>query len=134
MSWKRVLKGLAVWVPTVVFGLFFVMQGVMKLQPASPWEGRFAEWGFPAWFLIVVGVMELAGGIGLFVPRVSAYAALTLAVTMVGALGTHVVHAEWINVGATFVFTLIFLALARARWSRAAGVGETTAVLASTAE
>jgi uncharacterized RDD family membrane protein YckC len=47
----------------------------------------FAKIGFGQWFRILTGLLEVAGAIGLFVPRFAAYAAALLAVVMVGAIG-----------------------------------------------
>jgi len=31
----------------VILALLFIMQGVMKLAPGSPWSQMFAGWGYP---------------------------------------------------------------------------------------
>jgi hypothetical protein len=49
----------------------------------------FAKIGFGQWFRILTGLLEVAGAIGLFVPRFAVYAASMLAVVMVGAIGFH---------------------------------------------
>ena len=49
----------------------------------------FAKIGFGQWFRILTGSLEVAGAIGLFVPRFAVYAASLLAVVMVGAIGFH---------------------------------------------
>ena len=41
----RILRGAAIWIPTVILGLFYVMQGLMKVIPNPGWEERFRAWG-----------------------------------------------------------------------------------------
>ncbi len=113
-----VLKILGVWVPTVLFGALFVMQGIMKLQPASPWPEMFEGWGYPAGSHRLVGLLELLGGILLFVPRLSGYAAVMLATVMLGACLTHLAHAETTGTITTFVIGSVLAVLARVRLPR----------------
>ncbi len=49
----------------------------------------FAKIGLGQWFRILTGSLEVAGAIGLFVPRCAVYAASMLAVVMLGAIGFH---------------------------------------------
>jgi uncharacterized membrane protein YphA (DoxX/SURF4 family) len=51
----------------------------------------FAPWGFPNWFRVFVGVIEVASGLLLLVPRTAVYAAIALAVIRLGAMGTHII-------------------------------------------
>jgi len=111
----RVLKGVGIWLPTVVLGLLFIMQGVMKLQPGSPWIGMFERFGYPAGSRLLIGAAELAGGIALFVPAVAGLGALVLAVVMLGAAATHLVMGETINTGFTLVLAITLGALAWVR-------------------
>ena len=71
---KSILKGVAIWLPTVVFGALFVMQGLTKLAPGSPWPEMFGRWGYPDGFHLLVGIVELSCGVGLFVPRIAGWA------------------------------------------------------------
>lgn len=110
-----VLKAMRRWAPPVVFGVFFVLQGAIKLSPGSPWPSMFEAWGYPNHVYLLVGVLELLAGFALLVPRVTGYAALTLAVVMCGAGLTHAVHVEWPNAGVTAALAAALFALARAR-------------------
>ena len=79
----------ALWVLRVVVGLAFLAAGGSKLAGAPPMIAMFAKIGFGQWFRILTGSLEVAGAIGLFVPRFTVYAASLLAVVMVGAIGFH---------------------------------------------
>ena len=120
-----ILRILGLWVPTVLLGALFVLQGIMKLQPGSPWPEMFEGWGYPAGFHWVVGAVELLGGLLLFVPRFAGYAAVTLGTVMAGAFLTHLLHGEIPGIIATFVFAAVLVMLARVRlprWRRPAHV------------
>ena len=80
----------------VLLGIFFVIQGASKLvgPSAVQWQIRFVHWGYPAAFAGVIGTMEAACGIALFIPRWRRPAAGCLIAIMVGALATHLVHHE----------------------------------------
>jgi putative oxidoreductase len=51
----------------------------------------FESWGYPAWFAFVIGASEMAGATLLLLPRLATYAAVFLAVIMLGALATDIV-------------------------------------------
>lgn len=53
--------------------------------------------------MYLIGSIEVAGGIALLFRRVSALAAAGLALMMVGAVMTHVLHAEWAMLAAAGV-------------------------------
>ena len=118
MKTRRLFGTLALWIPTVLLGIVFVLQGSAKLESGSGWIEKFQGYGYPPAFCLFIGVVELVGGIGLFIPRLARYAALALAVVMVGACVTHMLHSELPNVVATFVFTLVLSGIAYARGFR----------------
>ena len=82
-------KMIALWVLRVVVGLAFLAAGGSKLAGTPAMVVMFAKIGFGQWFRILTGSLEVAGAIGLFVPRFAVYAASLLAVVMVGAIGFH---------------------------------------------
>jgi len=82
-------KMIALWVLRVVVGLAFLAAGGSKLAGTPAMVVMFAKIGFGQWFRILTGSLEVAGAIGLFVPRFAVHAASLLAVVMVGAIGFH---------------------------------------------
>jgi uncharacterized membrane protein len=65
--------------------------------------------GAGQWLRIAIGVAELAGAIGLLVPRLAGLAASCLALLMLGAVGTHL-----LLVGGSAVPALVLLAASAA--------------------
>lgn len=92
---------------SVVLSLVFLASGGAKLAGLEFEVVAFERWGYPLWFMYLIGVVEVAGGIGLLVSRLSALAGAGLATMMTGAMATHVMHAEWgMLVAAAVIFTL----------------------------
>ena len=87
----------AVWACAIFLALVFLVVGMSKLEgvSAARWTERLAQWGYPANAQYLIGVFEIIGGLGVLIPKWRRAAAATLAVLMIGALGTHVVHAEF---------------------------------------
>jgi putative oxidoreductase len=100
-------KMIALWVLRVVVGLAFLAAGGSKLAGAPAMVAMFAKIGFGQWFRILTGLLEVAGAVGLFVPRIAVYAASMLAVVMVGAVGFHLTR-----LGANPVPPIVLLLLA----------------------
>ncbi|WP_394174654.1 DoxX family protein [Thalassotalea litorea] len=80
---------------TYILALIFFASGMAKLF-ALPFEiAAFERWGYSMTFMYLVGVIEVAGALGLLVSRFSAIVSLALAAFMMGAIATHLIHQEW---------------------------------------
>lgn len=80
---------------TYALALIFAGFGGAKLL-ALPFEVEaFARWGYSPTFMTITGALEVAGAVGLLIPRLSALAATCLAALMLGAIATHLIHQEW---------------------------------------
>jgi len=64
----------------------------------------FESWGYAPWFATLIGVLELAGAIGLLIPRLTRCAIVGLLVIMLGAAYTHVANADGAQVLSPFIF------------------------------
>ena len=111
---KRAI-GVAIWMLSAFLTLVMVGSGAEKfLKPA--WERMFRVWGYPDHFYIVVGVVEIAAGVALLVPRIASGAAMSLAVVMIGAAYTQLTH-HGSGVGELMLMTFCAV-VAYARWPR----------------
>jgi uncharacterized membrane protein len=84
----RVL-GIALWTLQVLLALQFASGGVLKLAGDPAMVAMFADIGVGQWLRYLVGGLEIAGALGLLVPRLSGLAALGLVGLMVGAAATN---------------------------------------------
>lgn len=96
---------IASWIILALVALGFILASIGKLTGAA--APMFAGWGYPAWFATLIGVAELAGAIGLLIPKTTRYAVLGLTLVMFGACYTHIANGEGLQV----LRPIIFLAL-----------------------
>ena len=80
------------WIASILAALGIGLAGITKFAAAAHWQELFAGWGFPQWFLPVVGALEIAGAVALLIPRLSLYGALVLGSVMIGAIGTLLIY------------------------------------------
>ncbi len=71
-----------------LLGVLFLFAGGTKLMGTQMHLEHFAQWGYPSWFRLFVGAWEVGFGLLILVPRYSFYAAVFLAVGMIGAVYT----------------------------------------------
>ncbi|HEV7471750.1 MAG TPA: DoxX family protein [Pseudonocardia sp.] len=82
---------IALWALQIFLGLFMIIaSGAPKFFGEATAVEMFTEIGAGQWFRFLVGALEVAGGIGLLIPRLAGLAGACLAALMVGALVTQV--------------------------------------------
>jgi putative oxidoreductase len=94
MTPVRVRRGLllaAIWIPTAILLTIFLPQGWAKFSDSSGWAAAFRHWGYPVWFRILIGVVELGACAMLLWRRTAIIGALLIVAVMLGAWGTHLV-------------------------------------------
>ena len=120
---RRRLRIIAGWALQLLLAFAFVTIGLGKFGDPS-WERSFVRWGYPQGSHLVIGVVEMAGGVLLLVPRLATYGAALLATVMIGAMITHATAGQppWRPV--PHLVLLLLLAWIRwpSRWRRAAAV------------
>lgn len=94
MARKARTRAIVLWSLSVLLALFFLVSGSGKLlngeaSGGARFDEQFEIWGYPAWFRFPVGLAEVAGAVGLLVPRLRPYAAAGLTLVMAGAVVTH---------------------------------------------
>ena len=87
---RRRTLGIALWVLQALLALQFAMAGLAKVFRSAAMVEKFATIGIGQWFRFVVGALELAGTVGVLLPRLSGLAALGLVGLMAGATLTNV--------------------------------------------
>jgi len=84
-------KFVGTWLPAVLLVLIFVPQGLSKFNDGSGWARAFRVWGYPDWFRITIGVLEVLAAILLIGGRTAALGAITIIVVMLGGMATHLI-------------------------------------------
>src|SRR6266436_4393863 len=80
---------ITLWTLSGLVALAFVFIGGGKLAGTAQMVELFDKVGLGQWFRYLTGLLEVAGGIGLLIPRYAFYAAILLVIVMIGAIITH---------------------------------------------
>ena len=94
-----------IWLVQALMAVVMTGSGVQKFTNPA-WERMFRVWGYPDYFYVVIGVIEVIGGVALLVPKFATPAAVVLMVVMVGAGITQVTNGGS-GVGELVFFTLL---------------------------
>ena len=105
---------IAVYVVSGLLSALYLFAGIPKLVGNAQAVEGFKELGGDA-FRLFIGASEVSGAIGLWLPKLAFWAALGLAVIMVGAIYTHVSRAEAPTAAAIALLCLLFVAWQRRR-------------------
>lgn len=87
----KVAKIVGTWLPAILLILVFVPQGLAKFSDTSGWAAAFRQWGYPDWFRMLIGALELSAALLLLLGRTAAFGALIIIVVMLGAWATHLI-------------------------------------------
>jgi putative oxidoreductase len=113
MAVGQKIRSVAGWLLQLLLAAAFVSIGLGKF--GNPfWERAFARWGYPPGSHLIVGGLEFLGGVLMLVPRLTSYAALFVAMIMVGAIATHALAGQpWTR---PVPHLCVLLLLAAVRW------------------
>lgn len=107
--------GITTWVFQILLGLFMIAASgtpkVLGLESAA--EG-FDLIGWGDWFMYLIGALEIAGGIGLLIPRVAGLAAIGLSLLMIGAAVFNVALLDY-PVATPLILLVLFAGIAWVR-------------------
>ncbi len=75
-------RSIGSWVVSAFLAISFVGSGFPKISPSESMVRRFANWGYGEDFTILIGVLEMLGGVLVLIPGVATFGAGILAVVM----------------------------------------------------
>jgi uncharacterized membrane protein YphA (DoxX/SURF4 family) len=90
-SLKKALAVIGPWIPAILLMLVFAPHGWSKFSDASGWAAAFRQWGYPDWFRVTIGVLEVSAVALLLLGRTAAYGAIIIIVVMLGGMATHII-------------------------------------------
>lgn len=85
-------KKIGLWISLGLTSLAFAAAGAGKLAGVEAMHMSFAAMGLPAWFGYFIGASEAAGAVGLWIRKLSVYAAAGLIIIMAGATYFHIAY------------------------------------------
>jgi putative oxidoreductase len=113
----RRIPTVALWALQILLAIMFAMAGLAKVFGDPAMVEMFTTIGLGQWFRYVVGALEIAGAVGVLVPRLSGLATLGLVCLMAGATLTNLCV-----LGVSPLLPLVLLAVsalvAWGRWPR----------------
>jgi putative oxidoreductase len=113
-------KNRALWATQVLLAAVFTFAAMPKLAGAHSAVAMFGQIGAGQWLRYLVGTAELAGAVGLLIPRLTGLAAAGLAADMAGASIINIAVLHSAAVVLTIPLCAILVLLARTRWEHAA--------------
>ena len=113
MAIRQRLRTIGAWLLQIVLAAAFVSIGLGKFGDPS-WARAFVRWGYPPGSHLVIGALECLGGVLMLLPRFASYAAVFVAMIMVGAIATHAMAGQpWTR---PLPHLSVLLLLAAVRW------------------
>jgi putative oxidoreductase len=113
---SRTVTGI-LWTLQILSAAMFLFAGSLKLIGVPIMVQEFGVIGLGQWFRYLTGGIEVVSAVLLLIPALAAYGAAALAVTMVGAIITHL-----FIIGGSPLIPILLLAstvtIAWQRWSR----------------
>ena len=85
---------IALWVASGLLTALYLFTGFLKVSSNAAAVEGFTKYGYSDGFRLFIGACEMAGAIGLWIPKLSFWAAAGLVVIMLGAVYTHLTNAE----------------------------------------
>ncbi len=116
MPIKQRLRPVVAWLLALFFAQLFVRMGWGKFVSDSYWTAAFMAWGYPAWFRITVGIVEVTAGIALLFPPLAPWAALSLTVVMMGAWSTLAHDLRWRDMATVALYGVLLGWIASVWW------------------
>jgi uncharacterized membrane protein YphA (DoxX/SURF4 family) len=122
MTRGRRIRSIAGWALQALLAVAFVSIGLGKFGDPS-WARSFVRWGYPEGFHLLVGGIEMTGGVLLLVPRLTTYAAASLMTVMLAAMLTHALAGQppWRPLPHFVVLLTVFWLRWPWRWRRSTG-------------
>jgi putative oxidoreductase len=108
---------IGLWIITVLSTFGMLGGGITKLMGMPDHIAHFTGWGYPVWFMYLIGVAETLGGLALLYPRTATLASGVLVPVMAGAVFTHVKAAEYPQIFPALVLSILIGIVGYARRS-----------------
>lgn len=91
----------------LILSVGFLGSGMLKLVKMPELVLEFTKWGFPLWFMYIVGVFELILAIFIFYQPTRGRAALITIIFMLSATAVHIYHGEFARLFAPSILILV---------------------------
>jgi uncharacterized membrane protein YphA (DoxX/SURF4 family) len=110
----KYFKQIVLWLFQVLIAAAMIGPGIEKFTSPA-WERMFRRWGYPDYFYLVVGAVEVIAGLALLLPRTASAGAIVLVPVMIAAALTQITRGGRNGVG-EIVFAVALTVIAWGRW------------------
>jgi putative oxidoreductase len=120
---RRKAARVALWIFGALPAIGVGLSGTAKFFPSTHWQDFFVGWGYPRWFAVMTGMLEVTGAILSLVPRFAFYGASLQGAVMIGAaitLQAHLGSPPGWKPTAPLVYLALFVVVAVLRWEERA--------------
>ena len=107
-------RNIGLWALQIAAAGLFFFAGGSKLAGDARMVQTFGVIGIGQWFRYLTGALEVIGAAALLFPATAAWAAMTLAVVMIGAVLSHL----FIIGGSPAIPVMLLLAMGTVAWAR----------------
>ncbi len=104
-------QNILAWVFTILIAIMFLLQGVLKFMPAMQTLDQWALWEVEPNMMKIVGVFEIIGAIGIFIPKFRKLAILGLSLIMMAAIYILFTHNDFQNITGPILFLIMLILL-----------------------
>ena len=110
------VRSIMLLIITIALAVLYFMAGGSKFVGMQPtWAVNFDLWGYPGWFLYLVGAVEFIGAVLLIIPSIALLGSVALGTIMFGAFWTHIANGEYLGVFVSGVLFALLVFLGRLR-------------------
>jgi putative oxidoreductase len=92
LNWISLVRQLFAWLVSGLLCFVFLGAGGAKLAAQPMMIAQFQSFGYPVWFMYLIGAIEFTAAILVMIPRTSRAAAVALGCVMVGAISSLAIH------------------------------------------
>lgn len=104
-----------IWTLQILAAAAFLPAGALKLAGVEPMVDMFDRIGFGQWFRLFTGAVEVISAILLLIPAATVIGSALLAMTMLGAIATHL----FILGGSAVPAVILLVMVSTVAWLRA---------------
>ena len=120
-------RTITVWSLTVITAVPFAGAGMFKVSGSEQMVTAFADFGFPLWFMTLIGIGELASALALLLPPIAFLGGLGMMVVAGGAVVSHIANGDAVT--AAIPAIVLFVLASIVAWLRGGDFARTASRL-----
>ena len=95
------------WILRILLSIGFLLASLGKLTSNISVLDMFENWGYPDWFHLFIGAIELIMAILILIPKTLKFAILGITIILIGAIITHLVNDPILEIIRPIIFFIL---------------------------